>query len=136
MEHLVPGIQERKKERVLPGALSLADRSPTPMREKAVSFSSGQQQNYSKNQPVQEMLKAPAATFPPHPPAANSQIPNPGNAKARRYHKFLELAKKWNGKGGPAPWHASQNSKGKSKGKQKNKQSKGKVGKKGKGKKR
>ena len=120
---------------MLPGALSLADRSPTPMREKAVSFSSGQQQNFSKSQPVQDMMRIPAATFPPQPPAASIQTPKPGNAKARRYHKFLELAKKWSGKGGPAPWHGSQDSKGKSKGKQKSKQKRGKGGKKGKGKK-
>ena len=120
---------------MLPGALSLADRSPTPMREKAVSFSRGQQQNYNKNEPVQEMLRVPAATFPPHPPAASSQTLKPPNAKTRRYHKFLDLAKKWQGKGGPAPWHTSQSSKGNSKGKQKGKQSRGK-GKRGKGKKR
>ena len=135
MEHLVPGIQERKKERVLPGALSLADRSPTPIREKTVSFGSGQQQDFDKNQPVQQMRRVPAAAFPPHPPATNSQSSQPGNAKQRRYHKFLELAKKWQNKGGPAPWHANQSSKGKSKGKQKSKQGRGKGGKKGKGKK-
>jgi len=105
------------------------------MREKAVSFSSGQQQNFSKSQPVQDMTRIPAVTFPPQPPSASSQTPKPGNAKARRYHKFLELAKKWSGKGGPAPWHGNQDSKGKSKGKLKGKQKKGKGGKKGKSKK-
>ena len=120
---------------MLPGALSLVDRSPTPMREKAVSFSSGQRQNFNKNQPVQEMLRTPAATFPPQPPTASSQTSKPGNAEARRYHKSLELAKKWSGTGGPAPWHGNQNPKSQSKGKQRSKQHRCKGGRKGKGKK-
>jgi hypothetical protein len=101
------------------------------MREKAVSFGSGQQQTYHKHQPVQDMLKSPASTFPPQPPATSQQT-QPGNAKAKRFQKYWEMAKKWQSNGGLAPWHVNPNSKGKAKGKQKSKQKKGKGKKKGK----
>jgi hypothetical protein len=101
------------------------------MREKSVSFGSGQHQTYNKHLPVQDMLKAPATAFPPQPPAV-SQPTQPGGAKAKRFQKYWQMAKKWNNEGGPAPWHVNPNFKGKAKGKQKNKQGKGKGKKKGK----
>lgn len=132
MERLAPGTWREPRERVLPGALSLADRSPTPMRERAVSFGSESQQTYDKHQPVEEVLKAPAATFPPRPPASQPQS-LVATAKDKKQDKYWNMMRAYkNNKGGPAPWHVNPSFKGKGKGKQKGKQYKGKGKKKGK----
>ena len=102
------------------------------MREKAVSFGSESQQTYDKHQPAQEVLKSPSATFPPKPPAVQTQNFS-ANAKDKKQEKYWGMMRAHkNNKGGPAPWHVNPNSKGKAKGKQKNNQGKGKGKKMGK----
>jgi hypothetical protein len=130
MDHQTPGKQERRKQqqRVPPGGLSLADRSPTPMREKGVSFGPNQSRNFAKDQPV-VMLMDPQPSFPPRPPATpGPQTPGQivvqtpgekGTAKQRRQQRFAALTSQ----GGKLPGTSwSQNwrprfNKGKGKGK-------------------
>ena len=105
------------------------------MREKTVSFGSESQQTYDKHQPAQEVLKAPSATFPPKPPAAQPQNLS-ATAKDKKQEKYWNMMKGFYGAksqtGGQAPWHVLPSFKGKGKGKQKGKQHKGKGKKMGK----
>ena len=129
---------------MLPGALNLADRSPTPMRERAVSFGPNLQRTFTKEQPVQQLLAGSAACFPPLPPPAAAPPPvvthpiadqnHPmGNAKQRHHQRFLAMVKN-SSQMRNAPWNRPQGGKAKGKGKSKDKTSKSKSkGRKGNG---
>ena len=138
MDHQTPGKQERRhQQRVLPGGLSLADRSATPMREKGVSFGPNQSRNFAKDQPV-VLLMDQQPSFPPRPPATPGPhvpgqivVQTPGEkdtARQRRQQRFAALTSQ-GGKLPGTPWGQKwrpmfnkgkgKSKKGKNKGKQK-----------------
>ena len=140
MDRHAPGNQERRKQqqRVLPGALSLADRSPTPMREKWVSLGPNQSRDFAKDQPV-VLLLDPQPVFPPRPPATpGPQVPGQivvqtpgekGTAKQRRQQRFAALTSQGGNLPG-TPWSLNWRprfNKGKGKGKKGKNKSKQKA---------
>jgi hypothetical protein len=104
--------------------MQLADRSPTPMREKSLKFGSNEIVPFGKSDPVASLLPQAGDTFPPVPPhgqALQDQSPDPvpskphkPNARQRKAQRF-----KWLKQGGP--WRQQSKGKGKSKGSGKNK---------------
>ena len=105
--------------RTLPGSIRLADRSPTPMREKAVTFTGRDTTTYQRDQPVAQ-LQLTHQQFPPLPPPNRAESHQ--TAKEKRKQRFRDMirksqAKRWGaGKGQP---QTAMVNKGKDKGKKK-----------------
>ena len=107
----------------------MADRSPTPIRERTVTFGPhASTVSYYTQQPVADQRSSEAHPFPPLPPAASAgnQDQTKLNAKQKRSMRFLSMIKKrWREAKPPLPprppWTESPKGKGKGQGKGKNK---------------
>jgi hypothetical protein len=102
----------------------LADRSPTPLREKSLKFGRNEVVPFGKSDPVASLLPQAGNAFPPQPPLAQAlqdlppdpvpSKPFKPNARQRKAQRF-----KWFKQG--APWQQQSKGGGKSKGSSKNK---------------
>lgn len=93
--------------------MKLADRSPTPMRERQVAFNPGNTTHeYDRDQPAANLLGDLTPSFPPLPPL-DHDMPRLSSKqkKAQRYFALMKNKKP------PAPWKASSALKGVGKGK-------------------
>jgi hypothetical protein len=108
----------------------LTDRSPTPMREKSLKFTSNEVVPFGKNDPVASLLHQSGDAFPPTPPwskTTQDQLPDPArssqpkpNGRQRKKQRFSNFKQSFS-------WGHASKGKGKNKEKGKAKSKSGKA---------